>query len=318
MSTVSGLTPNSLTPSVGPLSDPAQQAQLRRRNESAVFSPIEESEATSASQNRTDQNGADTRQSSASSAAQTTSTSQSAAPEQPEAAPSQPQTANPAEAAQSTQAEREDQSSTQAQARQRAEDQAQKAQLETIRDLARRDREVRNHEQAHQTIGGQYAGAMKLDYTTGPDGRRYAVSGEVPIDLSPVPGNPEATRAKAQQVRQAALAPAEPSNQDRAVAAQATQIALQAQIELRQQERSQSADSDNEVEESRAIEQESENRTEQSSEQNNVEKTEDADNARERLESIFTDSQQTNDRVLVREQYRDQQATVGRNFDFIV
>lgn len=104
--------------------------------------------------------------------------------------------------------------------------------LEQIQKLEARDLEVRNHEQAHKSAGGQYAGAASYTYQRGPDGINYAVGGEVPIDISPIQGNPEATIQKAETVRRAALAPAEPSAQDRAVAAQAIQIKLEAQSEL--------------------------------------------------------------------------------------
>ena len=104
--------------------------------------------------------------------------------------------------------------------------------LKQLTDLKARDREVRAHEAAHQAVGGQYAGAMSFTYQRGPDGAQYAVGGEVSIDLSPVQGNPQATIEKMRVVRAAAMAPAEPSGQDRAVAAQAMQIMLQAQSEL--------------------------------------------------------------------------------------
>ena len=52
------------------------------------------------------------------------------------------------------------------------------------------------------------------------------------IDLSPVRGNPQATIAKMQQVRRAALAPGEPSGQDRQVAAQAAALEREARKEL--------------------------------------------------------------------------------------
>lgn len=307
MSTLSGLTPTSLTPSIAPVNDPDQQAQLRRRNETAVFAPVEASEATSAGQNRTEQNTTEQRQQTT--AAGNTGLQTSTADQNP---------VEETNSAQQPQDQADDENQTQNIAERRNDNRIQQEQLETIRDLARRDREVRSHEQAHQTIGGQYAGSMKLDYTTGPDGRRYAVSGEVPIDLSPIPGNPEATRAKAQQVRQAALAPSEPSNQDRAVAAQATLVALQAQVELRQQERISSEDSDREVEESRSIEQESENLTERTSARDTAAKEQHVDNARERLDAAVDQSREVNDQNLVREQYKDQQANVGRNLDFIV
>lgn len=106
------------------------------------------------------------------------------------------------------------------------------AQLEQLAELKARDREVRAHEAAHQAVGGQYAGAISYVYQRGPDGAQYAVGGEVSIDTAPVEGDPQATIEKMRTVRAAALAPAEPSPQDRAVAAQAMQLMLQAQSEL--------------------------------------------------------------------------------------
>lgn len=103
-----------------------------------------------------------------------------------------------------------------------------------VRELKARDREVRAHEQAHATVGGPYAGSPQYQYTTGPDGKRYAIGGEVPIDASAVPNNPDATIRKMDIVIRAALAPAEPSAQDKQVAQQAQQTRLQAQIEKRQ------------------------------------------------------------------------------------
>ncbi len=104
--------------------------------------------------------------------------------------------------------------------------------LAQVRELAARDREVRAHEQAHASVGGQYASAPSYTFQRGPDGRQYAVGGQVSIDVSPIPGDPEATLAKARIVRRAALAPAQPSAQDRAVAAEATAIEQQARIEI--------------------------------------------------------------------------------------
>jgi len=106
--------------------------------------------------------------------------------------------------------------------------------LALVRQLAAIDREVRAHEQAHAAVGGIYAGSPSYTYARGPDGRQYAVAGSVPIDVSPVEGDPEATIAKARVVRRAALAPAQPSSQDRAIAAKATAMELQAKAELSQ------------------------------------------------------------------------------------
>ncbi|TNE32153.1 MAG: hypothetical protein EP349_02420 [Alphaproteobacteria bacterium] len=102
----------------------------------------------------------------------------------------------------------------------------------TVRELKQRDIEVRAHEQAHKSVGGPYAGAVSFETVTGPDGREYAVGGEVRIDAAPVRGDPEATIRKMEIVIRAALAPAEPSPQDVQVAAQAQQTKLQAQAEL--------------------------------------------------------------------------------------
>jgi hypothetical protein len=114
---------------------------------------------------------------------------------------------------------------------------------EVVDELQARDREVRTHEQAHLSAAGPYAkGGPTYDYQQGPDGQRYAVGGQVSIDTSPVDGDPEATIAKARVVRAAALAPAEPSAQDRAVAAAATKLEAQALQELREKQAGEATD----------------------------------------------------------------------------
>ncbi len=97
--------------------------------------------------------------------------------------------------------------------------------------LQSRDREVRQHEQAHKSVGGSYAGAISYEYQQGPDGKRYAVGGEVSIDVSPEK-DAAATAAKMRQVRAAALAPAQPSPQDHSVATEAARLESQARIEM--------------------------------------------------------------------------------------
>lgn len=105
--------------------------------------------------------------------------------------------------------------------------------LRQVQQLKQRDREVRAHEAAHQAAAGGLAkGGASFSYDRGPDGRLYAVGGEVGIDTGKVAGDPEATLRKAQQVQAAALAPAQPSAQDRAVAAQAAVMAAEARSEL--------------------------------------------------------------------------------------
>ena len=115
----------------------------------------------------------------------------------------------------------------------RDEQRQQNQEQQEIEGLKRRDREVRAHEAAHASVGGALAGAPQLTFKTGPDGKRYAIAGEVAIDISRA-ATPEATVTKMGQVQRAALAPAEPSGQDRAVAARAARIANDARVEIRE------------------------------------------------------------------------------------
>jgi hypothetical protein len=110
--------------------------------------------------------------------------------------------------------------------------------------LKKIDREVRNHELAHKAAAGGYArGGASFKYVTGADGKRYAVGGHVNIDTSPIPNDPEATIRKAQVVRSAALAPADPSPQDRSVAASAVKMEREALMELREEQKEDSDES---------------------------------------------------------------------------
>ena len=100
-----------------------------------------------------------------------------------------------------------------------------------VNDLKARDREVRTHEQAHLSASGGLAmGGASFQQERGPDGRMYAVGGEVQIDISEGSTAAE-TITKAQRIRRAALAPAQPSAQDRQVAAQAARMETEARQE---------------------------------------------------------------------------------------
>lgn len=97
---------------------------------------------------------------------------------------------------------------------------------------------MRTHERAHLAAAGGLAnGGARFQMTRGPDGRQYATGGEVSIDVAPVAGDPQATIDKAEKIRRAALAPAEPSQADRAVAARATAMANEARLELQREAR---------------------------------------------------------------------------------
>ncbi|WP_263144461.1 putative metalloprotease CJM1_0395 family protein [Pseudomonas sp. RIT-PI-AD] len=117
-------------------------------------------------------------------------------------------------------------------------DDAERVRLEQqqIAELANRDRDVRNHEQAHAAVGGAYAGAPSYTYERGPDGRTYAVGGEVSINVGASADDPETTLRKMISVQAAALAPADPSSQDLSVAARASAQAARARMELASQQ----------------------------------------------------------------------------------
>jgi hypothetical protein len=113
------------------------------------------------------------------------------------------------------------------------------AQQQQVQELKKRDTDVRLHEAAHlAAAGGLARSGASFTFQTGPDGKQYAVGGDVQIDTSPVPDDPQATIAKMRTVQAAALAPADPSSQDRAVAAQAAAKAAQAQTQLGAQNKS--------------------------------------------------------------------------------
>lgn len=104
-----------------------------------------------------------------------------------------------------------------------------------VKNLQKRDREVRAHEQAHlAAAAGLRASGPFYQYTKGPDGKKYATGGEVRIDNSPEK-DPQETILKMQRVKTAALAPANPSAQDRSVATQASRTEAQARQQLAQE-----------------------------------------------------------------------------------
>ncbi len=111
------------------------------------------------------------------------------------------------------------------QARSKADEEKIKGEVEQLR---RGEERVKAHEAAHKAAGGQYAGSVSYSYRSGPDGKSYIVGGEVQIDTAPEK-TPQETISKMQVVIRAAMAPADPSGQDRAVAAQAAAQMAEAQ-----------------------------------------------------------------------------------------
>lgn len=108
--------------------------------------------------------------------------------------------------------------------------------LRLVERLKERDAEVRAHEMAHVAAGGRYVtSGPSYDYQIGPDGKGYAIGGEVGIDTSMDSGDPAANLEKARAILRAAMAPAEPSAQDYQVAAAARSMEAQAAQALQEQ-----------------------------------------------------------------------------------
>lgn len=127
---------------------------------------------------------------------------------------------------------RDEKSRTDAESGQKPGQQLDEKDRKKVEELKKRDEHVRQHEQSHLAAAGGHArGGPTYSYTQGPDGKRYAVGGEVSIDISKG-RTPEETIQKARTVRAAALAPADPSGQDRSVAAAATKMETEARREL--------------------------------------------------------------------------------------
>ncbi|WP_457600018.1 putative metalloprotease CJM1_0395 family protein [Hydrogenivirga sp.] len=93
------------------------------------------------------------------------------------------------------------------------------------------EQKVKAHELAHKSVGGELAGPVRYRYTKGPDGKLYITGGEVPLYLREG-RTPEETIEIAQKVKRAALAPMNPSPQDRAIAAKATATEMRARMEM--------------------------------------------------------------------------------------
>ncbi|MDP7037520.1 MAG: putative metalloprotease CJM1_0395 family protein [Myxococcota bacterium] len=109
------------------------------------------------------------------------------------------------------------------------------AEEEEVKELKRIDQEVRIHENAHKAAAGELAvGGPVYEYEEGPDGKSYAVAGEVQIALREG-STPEETLQYARKAKKAALAPAQPSAKDRAVAAEAEAMAAKARSEIAKQ-----------------------------------------------------------------------------------
>jgi len=102
---------------------------------------------------------------------------------------------------------------------------------EMVKKLQARDAEVKGHEAAHQAAGAGLTGAASFTYQQGPDGKMYAIGGEVSISM-PSGSTPEETIANARKIAAAAMAAGDPSPQDFSVAASARVMEMKAQQQL--------------------------------------------------------------------------------------
>ena len=100
-----------------------------------------------------------------------------------------------------------------------------------VKDLSSRDSEVKTHEAAHQAAGGGMAGAASYTYQQGPDGKMYAIGGEVSIS-TPVSSSPQEALKNARTVAASALAAGSPSPQDFSVASSAKVMEMKALQEI--------------------------------------------------------------------------------------
>ncbi len=112
-----------------------------------------------------------------------------------------------------------------------------------VKELQARDTEVKAHEAAHQAAGGGMTGAASYTYQQGPDGKMYAIGGEVSISMQ-TGSTPEETIANARKIVAAAMAPGNPSPQDNAVASSARVMEMKAQQQLTKEKQEESVGKD--------------------------------------------------------------------------
>ncbi len=106
-----------------------------------------------------------------------------------------------------------------------------------VSELKMTDSQVKAHEHAHKAAAaGLSTSGPNYEYETGPDGKKYAVAGDVNVSYKHS-DDPEVNLRNAQQLRASALAPADPSSQDRKVAMQAEREIAQAKQEIMEEQR---------------------------------------------------------------------------------
>jgi hypothetical protein len=113
----------------------------------------------------------------------------------------------------------------------RSETELSAEELQKLRELERKDQQVRTRDMAFLAAAGGAAGSVALEYETGPDGRRYAVGADIKLDTS-AGATPEQTLAKARALRAATMSARSDSSADASAAAKAVRMEAEARAEI--------------------------------------------------------------------------------------
>ena len=80
------------------------------------------------------------------------------------------------------------------------------------------DADIKSHEQIHASIG-QTTSPISYNYQEGPDGKMYAIGGQVRLDTS-IPSDPKAAAFKLDMIEKAAAGPMNSSGADSSIVSQ--------------------------------------------------------------------------------------------------
>ena len=92
---------------------------------------------------------------------------------------------------------------------------------QVIEQLQSRSKQARASELSQYIAAGRYSRGATYRYTTGPDGQRYLSASAMQFDMAPFPDDPDATVAKMQAIKRAALAAACETDCQRRIVARA-------------------------------------------------------------------------------------------------
>lgn len=127
----------------------------------------------------------------------------------------------------------------------KSEDELTQKEQQELTQLKTTDAEVKRHENAHKAMAaGLQTSGPNYEYEVGPDGKKYAVAGDVNISYQKS-SDPEVNLKNAQKLKAAALAPADPSAQDRSVARKADAEIAKAQQEILEEQQNKDNESNN-------------------------------------------------------------------------